>query len=53
MKNDSSKSKGYRVNLVKNNKENNLHYFIKFAGINEPGILSSYIYININKSWQN
>lgn len=53
MKNNSSEHKGYRANLVENNEENNLHYAIKSAGINELGTLSGCIYIDINESRQN
>ena len=53
IENDSSKRKGYRADIVENNDENNLHHAIGALSINELGILSSYIYININKSKQN
>lgn len=44
---------GHVVNLEENNEENNLHYIIGSAGINESGILSDFIYYNVNKSRQN
>lgn len=53
IKNNSSEYKGYRANLAENNKENDLHHTIKSININKLGILSSYVYININESRQN
>ena len=43
----------YVANLAKNNEENDLHHAIGSAGINESGILSSCIYIDVNKFKQN
>ena len=53
IENDSSECKDYGTDLLKNNDENNLHQAIRAANINELGILSSCIYINVNKSRQN
>ncbi len=53
IENDISKREGYGVDLSKNNDENDLHYAIGSAGINELGILSSCIYIDVNESRQN
>ncbi len=53
MEDDSSERKGYEVNLVENNEENDLYHAIRSIGINESGILSSCIYTNINESKQN
>lgn len=52
MENNSSKQKGYEVDLVENNDENNLYHAIGAISINKLTILSSCIYININKSNQ-
>lgn len=48
MENNSFERKGYGTNLVKNNKENNLYYIIKFVNNNKLVILNGFIYININ-----
>lgn len=48
---DPSKRERYRTNLEANNNENNLHHSIGSASINDSGILSSCIYIDINESW--
>ncbi len=53
IENDISKCKSYKINLSKNNNENNLHHVIGFVGMNKLGILSGCIYIDINKSRQN
>lgn len=53
IKNNSSERKGYGVDLVKNNDENNLHYAIEATGIYEFGILSRCIFTNVNISRQN
>lgn len=53
MKNDSSKHKGYKADLVENKDENNLHSAIGAVDINKLGILSSCIYTNVNESRQN
>ncbi len=53
MENDISEREGYEVDLSKNNDENNLHYTIGSAGINESGILSGCIYTDVNESEQN
>ena len=50
MENNSSKHKSYGVDIIENNDENNLHYAIGAADINELGILSGCIYTDINKS---
>lgn len=52
-KDDSSERKSYKTNLVKNNEKNNLYHTIGSAGINESRILSSCIYIDVNKFKQN
>lgn len=49
IENDSFECKSYRINLVENNNKNNLYYTIRFVDINKLEILSSCIYININK----
>ncbi len=53
IKNNSSKRKGYGANLAKNNEKNNLHHIIETVGINELGILSGCIYIDVNESKEN
>ncbi len=53
MENDSSKCKGYEVNIADNNKKNSLHHTIGSIDINKLGILSSYIYMDVNESRQN
>lgn len=53
MENNSSERKDYETNLVENNNKNDLYHAIGATGINELGILSGYIYTNINKSKQN
>lgn len=53
MENNNPERKDYKTDLVENNNENNLHYTIRAAGINESRILSGYIYIKNNKSKQN
>ena len=53
MENSNSEHKGYGADLVENNDENDLHHAIKAAGINELGILSRCIYIDINESRPN
>ena len=53
LENDSFKCKGYKADLEENNNENDLHYFIQVVSINESGILSGYISIDVNKSRQN
>lgn len=53
MESDIFECKGYEADLSKNNNKNDLNHIIKSADINESGILSSYIYIDINKSRQN
>lgn len=50
---NSFERKGYRANLAKNNEENDLHYAIGSADINESGILNGCIYTDINESRQN
>ncbi len=50
IENNSSKRKGYKTNLVKNNDENDLYHAIRSANSNELGILSGCIYIDVNKS---
>ncbi len=53
MENDISKREGYGVDLSKNNNKNDLHHAIGSASINESGILSGCIYIDVNESRQN
>ena len=53
MKKNSSEYKGNGANLVENNEENDLHHIIGSTNINESEILSSCIYIDVNKSRQN
>lgn len=53
MENDSSKRKGYGANLAEKKEKNDLHYAIGFADINKSGILSGYIYTNVNESRHN
>lgn len=53
IKNDSFERKDYGANLAENNNKNDLYYIIASTNINEPDILRSYIYKNINKSKQN
>lgn len=50
---DHSKHEKYSANLKINNNKNNFDYIIKSAGINDSGIFSNCIYIDINKSKQN
>ena len=50
MENNSSEWEGYGADLVENNDGNDLHHAVGATGINELGILSSYIYTNVNKS---
>lgn len=53
IKNDNSKYKSYGANLRENNEENNLYHPIKSTIINELGIFSSCIYIDINEPQKN
>lgn len=53
LKKNSSERKGYGMYLMENNNENNLHHAIEVASINKLGILSEYIYTNVNNSRQN
>lgn len=47
------KCKSYVINLLGNNNRNDLYYIIGSIGIDELGILRSYIYTNVKKSRQN
>ncbi len=53
MESDIFEHEDYEADLSKNNNKNNLHHAIEFAGINKSGILSGYIYTNVNKSRKN
>lgn len=53
MKNNSYKYKDYEANLATKNEENNLYHAIRSTDINKTRILSSYIYIKVNKFKQN
>ena len=53
MEEDSFKHEGYGANLVKNNEENDLYHAIGFVGMSELGLLSGYIYTDVNKYRQN
>lgn len=53
IENNNFEHKGYIENLAKSHKENDLYYAIRFTGINESGIMSGYIYTNVNISRQN
>lgn len=50
---DSRECERYKVNLNTNSNENNLQPALETAEIENTGLLSGYIYIDVNKARQN
>lgn len=50
---DSGEYKRYKANLDINNNKNNLQYALGMVEIEDLGLLSGYIYTDINKAGQN
>lgn len=53
IKNDNPKCKSYETNLAEKNDKNNSYHIIRSVVINKAGILSGYIYTDVNESKQN